>query len=134
MQQFQNIISNVLDSLSYGLGIDTFKKDEWDIFCNEVEQPRNQPISKEDLIEKETNKELQLELVKEDYNNIKYFSNQFEETQIEAIKQSIDTIRFLKNPTLNVCLEVLNNNPNYIIFMDIQKYPELYEKYYFMKI
>jgi len=51
---------------------------------------------------------------------------------LKAIKQDGLTIQFVKNPTKEMCLEALNQNINAIKYIDIKKFPKVYEKYLFI--
>ena len=80
-----------------------------------------------------------LEAVKKSGACIRYITNPSEEMCLEAIRQNGHAIQYINNPSENVCLEALHNCPkeqlnNIIRYIDIEKYPDIYEKYCFMKI
>jgi len=96
-------------------------------------------ITKEELLRWQTDEEFQLEQVKEYGHSIKYIHNPSEAVCLEAVKRNGCTIQYIHNPSERVCLEALHNcklvNLNMVIrYIDIEKYPDLYEKYCFMKV
>ncbi len=74
----------------------------------------------------------QIEAIRQDPLNFKYIESPFEETLIELVKHNGNNIKLIKNPSEKVCIEALYNNPECIEFIDIKKYPELYELYIFL--
>ena len=51
---------------------------------------------------------------------------------LEAVKQNGLALQFVKNQTEEICLIALNKNVEAIDFIDIKKFPKVYEKYLFM--
>src|SRR6056297_68833 len=116
-------------------------------------------ITKEELIRWQTDEEFQLEKVKQDGYNIRYIRIQSEKNCLESVKQNGNSIQYINNPSEKICLEVMKkngrcikyiNNPServclealhnckmidldkIIKYIDIEKYPDVYEKYCFM--
>ena len=94
-------------------------------------------ISKEELLRWQYDEDFQLEQIKEHGALIRYIHNPSKRLQLEAVKQSDISITFINNPSFEVCEQVLHNCNNHnldiiIRYIDIEKYPELYEKYCFM--
>ena len=55
-----------------------------------------------------------------------------EEYCLQAVKQNGYDLQYVKNPTEEICLEALNQNIEVINYIDIKKFPKIYEKYLFM--
>ena len=87
--------------------------------------------NKEDLL-KWYDEEYCLEAVKQDGNMLRYVKNQTKDICLKAVKQDGLALQFVKTPTKEICLEALNRNIDAIQYVDIQKFPEIYEKYVFM--
>lgn len=77
--------------------------------------------------------EEQITAVEENPDRIAVIKNPTEECQIEAIKKKPTVIGYIKNPTFNACITAVEENPNTIVLIDVEEFPEIYEKYYFMK-
>jgi hypothetical protein len=66
--------------------------------------------------------------------NIRYIKNPTNEMKLEAVKYDTHSIQFIKDPSFEVLDELISEkNKNYlnklIKYVDIIKYPELYDKY-----
>ena len=86
---------------------------------------------KEDLL-KWYDKEYCLKRVKENGYNLEYVKNQTEDICLAAVKQNGFALSHVQNQTEDICIEALNQHPEAIRYVDIKKYPELYEKYIFI--
>src|SRR6056297_1256905 len=80
-----------------------------------------------------------LEAVKTNALSIQYINNPSENVCLKAVKKDGRDIQYINNPSENVCLESLHNCPkeklnNIIRYINIEKYPDIYEKYCFMKV
>jgi len=96
-------------------------------------------ISKEELLRWQNDEKFQLEQMIKNGYNIRYMHNPSEKVCLEAVKTNALSIQYINNPSENVCLESLHNCPkeklnNIIRYIDIEKYPDIYEKYCFMKV
>ena len=60
---------------------------------------------------------------------IQHIDNPNEEVQLTAIKQNGQSIKYINKPTYNIYKEVLYNDPALIRYVDIIKYPDLYNLY-----
>ena len=58
--------------------------------------------------------------------------NQTKKICLAAMKQNGFTLYLVINQTTEICLEALNQNINSIEYIDIKKFPLIYEKYQFM--
>jgi len=63
---------------------------------------------------------------------LQYVNIQSDHILLTAIKQNWSAIQFIHKPTKEMCQEALAQNPRSIQYINIQEYPELYEKYVFM--
>ncbi len=75
-----------------------------------------------------------LEQVKHDGNNLQFVRNQTEEICLNAVAQNGLALYYVRDQTKKVCTVALNQNPKVIRYIDIDKYPELYEKYKSMMV
>ena len=93
-------------------------------------------ITKEELLKWQHDEEFQLKKIKEYGYLIKYIHNPSKEVCLEAVKQNGTLIQYIHNPSKEICLEALTegNCDEVIKHIDIEKYPEIYEKYCFMKM
>jgi hypothetical protein len=115
-------------------------------------------ITKEELLKWQHDEAFQLKKIKEDGYRIKYIRNPSEKVCLEAVKQNGYSIQYIHNPSKEVCLEAVKQNGTLIQYIhdpskeiclealtegncdevikhiDIEKYPDIYEKYCFMKI
>ena len=84
--------------------------------------------------------EVQLVAVKQNGYSIRFIYNPSKYVQLKAIKQNVYSIQHINNLSFDVCDEALNSCENQeeldriIKRIDIEKYPELYEKYCFMSV
>ena len=117
-------------------------------------------ISKEELLKWQTDEEFQLKMIKKNNSSIQYINNPDINIQLEAIRRDGYNIKFIHNPDINIQLEAIRQNGNsiqyihdpsieilnelisvnnlkdldhLIMYVDIVKYSEIYEKYYFLK-
>ncbi len=118
-------------------------------------------IPKEELLKWQTDEEFQLKMINKNYNSIQwihdpsekvmaksieieehcivFFKHIPENIQLQLIHRNIYAIRYIREPTLNVLNELININnledlDNLIRYVDIIKYPEIYEKYMLLKM
>lgn len=95
---------------------------------------KNKPIDKDILKELEYSTELQFKIVEKNPEYIRFIKNPHKQVQLRVIEQDPGCIKYIKNPDYDACLEALDQDPdNVIAYINIEEYPELYEKYYFMK-
>lgn len=126
------------DYLSFVSNIDVSnflqEKSEAEKLCDALGINENNSINKDILKKLEQSIELQFEIIEKNPEYIKFIKNPHKQVQLRAIGQDPGCIKYIKNPDYDVCLEALDQDPdNVIVYIDIDKYPELYEKYYFMK-
>ena len=62
-------------------------------------------------------------------NSSKYYNEKY---YLQLVKQDPWALQYIKNPTEKICLEALNKNIEAIKYIDIKKFPKVYEKYLFM--
>lgn len=62
-------------------------------------------------------------------NNIRFQTNPSQKQQLLAVKKDGFNIQYLENPNIEVCITALYANPKAIPFMDIVRWPELYNLY-----
>ena len=89
-------------------------------------------MTKEDLL-KWYDEEYCLKAIEQDPLNLQYIENQTEEICLEAVKQNPWVLQYIENQTEKICLEAIKQNKNAIDFVDIKRFPKIYEKYLSMK-
>ena len=75
-----------------------------------------------------------LKAVKRKGSNIKYVRNQTEEMCLEAIEQEDYLFLYVRNQTKKLCLVMIEKNPESIRFIDIKKFPEIWDRYVLERI
>lgn len=99
----------------------------------ELKKPNIHPRSFDDVNQKE-DEHIQELMVKDDPSKLINSFHVSERIQLKAIRKNPENIKYIKKPTFNAQLEALNLDYNVIKYLDIERYPELYTKYYFMCI
>ena len=61
--------------------------------------------------------------------DIRYIEEASQDFQMLAVNQNGFSIQYLINPSKEVCIEALYQNPKSIPFIDIEKWPDLYNLY-----
>ena len=69
-----------------------------------------------------------------DWRSLQYIRKQTEKICLDAIEQNSYAIMYVHDQTEKICLEALNQDINNIEYIDVEKFPLIYEKYQFMTL
>lgn len=67
-------------------------------------------------------KEEQIEMIKNNFENLKEIDNQYEDVCLQAVRENGYALKYVKNPTLEICLEAVRQNGYALEFVKEQKY------------
>jgi len=77
-------------------------------------------------------KEIQLCAVKQDITVIRYIDRPHKEVQLYVVRENGDLLKYIHDPVEKVCRDAVYQRPLAITYVNIEKYPEVYNLYVFL--